>query len=274
MSTTPPPAGRAALTVHDIRDRKPSGRKLSMVTCYDAWSARIIDQTRIDCVLVGDSVAMVVHGHPSTLHATLPMMALHTAAVARGLTRKFLIADLPFPTFRQGIGPALEAVDALMKAGAHAVKLEGVDGHGDVIAQIVGAGVPVMGHLGLTPQSIHQLGGFRVQGRDEAAAEDLLRQARELERLGCFAIVLECVPGALAARITHTVAVPTIGIGAGPGVDGQVLVLQDMLGMDPSFQPKFLRTYLAGDALLRSALDRFHDDVVAGAFPGEAESYS
>lgn len=167
----------------------------------------------------------------------------------------------------------MECVDALMKAGAHSVKLEGVDGHEDVIAQIVGSGVPVMGHLGLTPQSIHQLGGFKVQGRDERMAEDLVRQSRRLEDLGAFAVVLECIPVALADRITRELSIPTIGIGAGLGVDGQVLVWQDLLGMNGDFKPKFVRTFTNGDVCTVEALNLYHRAVQDRSYPSEKESY-
>lgn len=257
----------------DFEKAKRENRKISMITAYDCWTARIVEQSPIDCVLVGDSVSMVVHGHPSTVHATTEMMVAHTAAVARGLKSKFLVGDMPFLSYRQGIAPALSAVDALMKAGAQAVKLEGVWGHEDVIDQIVRSGVPVMAHIGLTPQSVHQLGGFRVQGREKEAADDLMRQAIRLQELGCFSLVLECLPSALAREITQALRIPTIGIGAGPDVDGQVLVMQDMLGMNQGFKPKFLRRYMNGEQALREAFDGFHASVVDGSFPNLEESY-
>src|SRR5918995_4712637 len=195
-------------TVSESGTFKAAGRRISIVTAYDAWSARLVARSRVDAILVGDSAAMVMHGHATTLAATVSLMALHTSAVVRQAEGKFVIADLPFLSFRKGIAPAMRAVGALVRSGAQAVKLEGVDGHEDVIKQIVGSGVPVMGHIGLTPQSVHQLGGFRVQGRDADGAARLLRQAHALEELGCFAIVLECVPVALATRITAESTVP------------------------------------------------------------------
>jgi 3-methyl-2-oxobutanoate hydroxymethyltransferase len=265
----------AALTILDIAAMKRESRKISMVTCYDAWSARILGRSEVDCLLVGDSAAMVMHGFPSTVHATVPMMRAHVEAVTRGSAgAKLIVGDLPFLSYRQGAERALEAVGELMRAGAHAVKLEGVWGHEDVVERTVGSGVPVMGHIGLTPQSIHGLGGFRVQGRDAETAEDLMAQARKLEELGCFALVLECVPSAVAKAITAGIRIPTIGIGAGPSTDGQVLVLQDLLGMDSAFKPRFLRSYLEGEPTLRGSVDRFHRDVQSGAFPTEKESYS
>jgi 3-methyl-2-oxobutanoate hydroxymethyltransferase len=252
---------------------KSEQRKISMVTCYDHWSARIIAQTEIDCLLVGDSLAMVVHGHPSTLHATTEMMALHTKAVARGAPDKFLVTDMPFPTFRRGIPAALECVDLLMKAGAHAIKLEGVEGHEDVVRAIVGSGVPVMGHLGLTPQSIHALGGFKVQGREAQAVQNLKRDALRLQELGAFSVVLECVPAQVATEISKTLEIPVIGIGAGSGTDGQVLVLQDLLGMNPTFKPKFVRHFMTGEDAFKNALNAYHESVLNRSFPSEAESY-
>lgn len=252
---------------------KAAGRKISMVTCYDASFARVLEASAIDCLLTGDSAAMVVHGHADTLAATVELMAQHTAAVRRGAPTRFLVADLPFLSFRKGVPAALDAVAALMRAGANAVKLEGVAGHEDVITAIAGSGVPVMGHLGLTPQSVHALAGFRVQGRTDEDAARILADARLLESLGCFALVLECVPSPLASRITASLRIPTIGIGAGAGCDGQVLVLQDLLGLSGEFRPKFVRRYLDGTALVRDAVDHFDCDVKQCAFPGPAEAY-
>ena len=259
--------------VSDFARAKAEGRKISIVTAYDAWSARLVAQSTVDAILVGDSAAMVVHGHDTTVPATVGLMAAHTRAVARAADRKFLIADLPFLSFRKGKDAAMRAVEALVRSGAQAVKLEGVDGHEDAIAQILGSGVPVMGHLGLTPQSVHQFGGFRVQGRSDMDAVRILRQAHALEDLGCFAIVLECVPADLGARITSELACPTIGIGAGAGTDGQVLVLHDLLGLAPH-PPRFVRRYLDGERLLTCALNQFDADVKGMQFPLPSESYS
>ncbi|HEY3384722.1 MAG TPA: 3-methyl-2-oxobutanoate hydroxymethyltransferase [Vicinamibacterales bacterium] len=263
--------------MHSVRDFakfKADGRRISMVTAYDAWSARLVSRSRVDAVLVGDSAAMVMHGHDTTLSATVALMALHTRAVARAIGDKLLIADLPFLSFRQGIPAAIGAVRSLVAGGAQAVKLEGVDGHEDVVRQIVGSGVPVMGHIGLTPQSINHIGGFRVQGTNDREAAALLRQAHALEDLGCFAIVLECVPADLATRITTELAIPTIGIGAGIGTDGQVLVLHDLWGIGTTDHvPRFVRRYIDGDRLLTDALDRYDADVKEARFPGPEESY-
>jgi 3-methyl-2-oxobutanoate hydroxymethyltransferase len=260
--------------VHDFARFKAEGRKISIVTAYDAWSARIVAGSNVDAILVGDSAAMVMHGHPTTLRATVELMAVHTRAVARCAGQKFLIADLPFLSFRKGIRSAIEAVGALVTSGAQAVKLEGVDGHEDVIRHIVGSGVPVMGHIGLTPQSVNQFGGFRVQGKNEVEATKLIRQAHLLQELGCFSIVLECVPADVGARITSEVTLPTIGIGAGAGTDGQVLVLHDLLGLDANHSPRFVRRYIEGERVLTSALNQYDADVKETRFPGPEESYS
>jgi len=261
------------MNVLEFKERKKASKKISMVTCYDAWSAKIIDESDVDCVLVGDSVAMVVHGFPSTLHATVEMMALHTAAVARTLSQKHLVADLPFPSFRRGIDFAMQSVDSLMKAGAQSVKIEGVWGHEDVISHVVESGVPVMGHLGLTPQSIHRFGGFKVQGRGDEASKDLLAQAKRLEDLGAYSVVLECIPSALASDLTAALNIPTIGIGAGTEVDGQVLVLQDLLGLSGDFRPKFLKRFIEGKVSFLEALNRFHEEVGSEKYPSLNESY-
>lgn len=251
-----------------------SKRKLTMVTCYDYWSAQLISKTAIDSVLVGDSLAMVMHGHPSTLPATVAILELHTKAVARGLTGpQLLVADLPFISYRQDLKTSVRAAGRLMQAGAHAVKLEGAKGNLDLITHLVDSGIPVMGHLGLTPQSIHQLGGFKVQGQSPAEYERIFQESLALEKAGCFSVVLECVPKLLAETITSSLKIPTIGIGAGVSTDGQVLVLQDLLGMNVGFKPKFLRTYLDGANQIQNALSSFVQDVQEQKFPSEKESY-
>lgn len=260
--------------VHEFVRFKSEHRKISMVTAYDAWSARLVAHSNVDAILVGDSAAMVMHGHTTTLEATVELMALHTRAVTRAAAGKFVIADLPFLSFRKGIRDAIEAVGAVVSAGAQAVKLEGVDGHEDVIKHILQSGVPVMGHLGLTPQSINQFGGYRVQGRGNGAADHLVQQGRALEALGCFSIVLEAIPAEVARRITSALAIPTIGIGAGPDTDGQVLVLHDLLGLDTTHTPRFVRRYLEGEQLITRALNEYDQDVKTARFPGPEESYS
>ena len=245
-------------------------RPLSMITCYDAWSARLIADTAIDAVLVGDSAAMVMHGMASTVSASVGLMEAHVAAVARVLTDKLIVADMPFLSYQQGLSAAMESVQTLMQAGAHAVKLEGCDGHVDVVERIVQAGVPVMGHLGLTPQAVNQLGGYRVQGREDAAAKSILRQALALQAAGCFSIVLECIPSELALQITEQLTIPTIGIGAGASTSGQVLVLHDMLGLQQEIQPKFVKQYLDGAALMTAALRQYDAEVKGAAYPDPA----
>jgi 3-methyl-2-oxobutanoate hydroxymethyltransferase len=258
----------------DFVQAKAEGRRLSMVTCYDYTFARLLSASAIDGILVGDSAAMVMHGHASTLSASLELMRLHTAAVARGAEGKFIVADMPFLSFRKGAAAALDAASVLMVAGAHAVKLEGVDGHEDVIQRMVESGIPVMGHLGLQPQSVHAYGGYRVQGREDGTAREIARQAAALEELGAFAVVLECVPAKLAREITSQLGIPTIGIGAGTGCDGQILVLQDLLGLNIDFRPKFARQFLDGARCVSQTLARFDEAVKAGTFPSSEESYS
>jgi 3-methyl-2-oxobutanoate hydroxymethyltransferase len=252
---------------------KAERRKLSMVTCYDYTFARLLSRSAIDGILVGDSAAMVVHGHPSTLFASVALMRLHTEAVTRGAGGKLVVADMPFLSFRKGIAEALDTANELMNAGAHAVKLEGVDGHEDVIERLTQSGIPVMGHLGLQPQSVHAYGGFRVQGRTEEAARSILRQAGALQELGAFAVVLECIPAALARQATEALRIPTIGIGAGAGCDGQILVLHDLLGLNPDFQPKFVRTFADGARCFGDAIENYVQAVQTGAFPAAGESY-
>jgi 3-methyl-2-oxobutanoate hydroxymethyltransferase len=257
----------------DFLHSKTEKRKLSMVTCYDYTFARLLSQTSIDALLVGDSVAMVVYGHPSTLPASIDMMRSHTEAVARGAGLKMVVADMPFLTYRKGIPAALDAAQALMSAGAHAVKLEGVDGHEDVIQRMAQSGIPVMGHIGLQPQSVHQYGGYRIQGRDDGAAREIVREAIALQELGAFAVVLECIPAALAAEVTAALRVPTIGIGAGEACDGQILVLQDLLGMNIDKKPKFVRCFADGARCVAGAIAGFDAAVKDGTFPALEETY-
>ncbi len=261
------------MKVIDFRHRKKLGQKISMVTCYDFWSAQIIEESDIDCILVGDSLAMIMHGFPNTIPATVEMVASHVKSVCRGARGKFVIADMPFLSVRAGTPQAVNAVDSLLKAGAQAVKIEGVAGHQQIIHHIVQSGVPVMGHLGLTPQSVHQLGGFRVQGKEDSEAQRLMSQAEEVQQAGCFALVLECIPSSVASEITNKLAIPTIGIGAGSATDGQVLVLHDLLGLTSKFEAKFVRRYMNGRGLMLDALSQYDSDVKSGAFPSEKESY-
>ncbi len=262
------------MNILDFAKRKATGDKISMVTCYDHWSARILNESDIDTLLVGDSLAMVMHGYDSTVHATTEMMATHVAAVRRGAPDKFVVGDMPFLSVRKGLSAAMDAVHALMAAGSNCVKIEGAAGQLDIMAHIVESGVPVMGHLGLTPQSVEAFGGHKVQGRNEGDAAQIMEAAKQVERVGCFALVLECVPAALGRAISEQLSIPTIGIGAGPDTDGQVLVLHDMLGMDACFKPKFLRHYLDGHAAVLDAVNAYHADVSNGAFPSGKEAYA
>lgn len=261
------------MNILDFQTKKNAGQKISMVTCYDHWSAQIINESEIDSILVGDSLSMVMHGHPSTLQADMDMMVLHTLAVVKGAPKKFIVGDLPFMSYRKDIAKNSENAARLMRAGAHALKLEGAAGNLELISHLVESGIPIMGHLGLTPQSVNMLGGFRVQGKDSKDQELILENALALEKAGCFGIVLECVPATLAAKVSKSVRIPTIGIGAGAECDGQVLVLQDMLGMNNKFTPKFLKKYLNGFDLVQGALNQYHRDVIGQEFPTDKESY-
>lgn len=262
------------VTVRDIVGRK-GGEKLVMVTAYDVLFARICDESGVDIILVGDSLGNVVAGFETTLRVTLDQMIYHGAAVRRGTARALLVVDMPFLTYHVSTEDALRNCGRVMQeTGAQAVKLEGAGE--EILAAVralVRCGIPVMGHLGFTPQSVHALGGFRVQGREEEAAARLVADARALEEAGVFSIVLELVPAEVARRVTDAVRVPTIGIGAGAACDGQVLVLPDLLGLNEGFAPKFLKRYanLAADA--RDALRRFGDEVRSGAYPDDAHSF-
>ncbi|MGZ3772487.1 MAG: 3-methyl-2-oxobutanoate hydroxymethyltransferase [Pseudobdellovibrionaceae bacterium] len=261
-------------TILDFHEKKLKNQKISMITCYDYSFARILAATDIDCILVGDSLAMTMHGHQTTLNASVNMMALHTAAVVRGAgNNKFIVGDLPFMSYRKGLTANMTAAEKIMKAGAHAVKLEGASGNINLVRHLVDSGIPVMGHLGLTPQSVNQLGGFKVQGRDEKAKKLIKEQALQLQEAGAFSVVLECVPSKLAKEITAILEIPTIGIGAGPDCDGQVLVLQDMLGMNEDFKPKFLKKYFNGFQTIKEVFNTYHQEVTTGTFPTEKESY-
>lgn len=244
-----------------------------MITCYDATSAKIAASSEVDCLLVGDSVAMTMHGFSDTLAATPEMLEMHVASVRKGAPEKLIVADLPFLAHRGSLDTTLAVVARLMRAGANAVKIEGVDGSEDVIRHIVESGVPVMGHLGLTPQSVNAFGGFKVQGKTRSAAEHIRHQAEKLEACGVFAIVLECVPAPLATEITKSLHVPTIGIGAGIECDGQVLVFQDVLGLNTDFRPKFVRTFTSGAELFKKAINEFDLAVKNRSFPNDSESF-
>jgi len=261
------------MNINDFNIYKKEKKNISMVTCYDYWSATLIEQSNIDTILVGDSLAMVSHGFNSTLPADIDLMTLHTAAVRRGAPTKFIVADMPFLSHRKSIDSVLDSVGKLMIAGANGIKIEGVKGHEKTIEYITNSGIPVMGHLGLTPQSFNSLGGFKLQGKTEEAIVKLIEDALILQNAGCFAIVLECIPDSAGRRITEALNIPTIGIGAGKNTDGQVLVLQDMLGVNTGYTPKFVRKFIDGEALIKSALNEYNSNVKSGEFPGIGESY-
>jgi len=260
-------------TVPAVMQRKGGGSPIVMVTAYDAPSARAAQAARPDIVLVGDSLGMVVLGYPDTLQVTVDDMVTHTGAVARSCAGPLVVTDMPWTSYHAGAKAAVNNAARLIRAGAAAVKLEGGAKRLAVVRRLLDAEVPVMGHLGLTPQSVHALGGYRSQGRQPAAAKALLEDAVALSEAGCFALVLECVPAQLAAAVTEAVAAPTIGIGAGAACDGQVLVFHDITGFSSGRSPRFVRKYADLAAVAADAVARWADDVRAGRFPLEAESY-
>lgn len=261
------------MNVLDFYKKKMNKEKISMVTCYDYTSAKILANTSIDCLLVGDSVAMTMHGFKDTLSATLDMMCFHTAAVSRGAGDKFIVSDLPFLSYRKSLSKNVSAAQQLMQAGAHAVKLECATGNIKLIRHLTDSGIPVMGHLGLTPQFIHVLGGYKVQGKTLEGAKKLVEDALLLQQAGCFAIVLECVPSQVAKEISEKLAIPTIGIGAGAETDGQVLVLQDLLGMNMGFKPKFVKSFLNGHEQLTKGIEEYIQAIQTGGFPQDEHCY-
>ncbi len=263
------------VTVPSVRSNKvrAGAEPLVMVTAYDAPGARVVDEAGVDIVLVGDSVAMVVLGYDDTLQVTLDDMVHHTAAVARGNERALLVADMPWMSYHLSPADTVSNVARLVRAGAQAVKLEGGRKRLPMVEAILDVEVPVMGHLGLTPQSLHSMGGYKVQARETSAVDALVDDAKALADVGCFSIVLEGVPDEVASLVTTEVDVPTIGIGAGAGCDGQVLVFHDVLGLEDRIVPKFVRRYASLKAESTEALSRFAADVRAGRFPSAEESY-
>jgi len=261
------------MTIDLFRQKKISKEKISMITCYDASFAAIIDKTDIDAVLVGDSLAMVIYGHADTTQATMQMMSLHTKAVRSKLKNKFLISDMPFMSYRKNLTETITNAEKLIRSGANAIKLEGADGNLDCIRHLNESGIPVMGHLGLTPQFINTFGGWKVQGKEQAAKEKMKQDAIRLQSAGCFSIVLECVPSSLASDIQKELNIPCIGIGAGADVDGQVLVLQDLIGLQHEFRPKFVKQYADTAALVGEAIDSYCKEVKNKDFPNAKESY-
>lgn len=244
-----------------------------MLTCYDYTSACLLADTAIDAILVGDSLAMTMHGFQNTLHANIEMMAYHTAAVQRGAPKKFIISDMPFLSYRISHEDSMKNALRLMQAGAQAIKLEGAAGNTELIRHLVDSGIPVMGHLGLTPQLISTLGGYNIQGKTEKTAQVLLNDAQALQQAGCFALVLECIPSTLAKEISLQLTIPTIGIGAGVHTDGQVLVWQDMLGLNPQFKTKFVKNFVAGAELFKQGIEQYITEIQTGVFPSDAHSF-
>ena len=280
MSVVPNP-GNTKITVPNLLERKrlaagsySKPEKITCLTAYDYPTARLLDEAGIDVILVGDSLGMVVLGHESTLPVTLEDMLHHTRAVRRGTRRALLVADMPFGSYHSDTAESLRnAVRFVKEAGAEAVKVEGGERRLELIARLTDAEIPVMGHVGLTPQSVNAFGGYRVQGKTPDAAEQLIRDARAVEASGAFAVVLEAVPRELAARITRDLRIPTIGIGAGPDCDGQILVLHDILGLTFNQTPKFARQYANVGRVISSAVHAYCEDVRSGRFPSDAESY-
>ena len=269
------PSIMPAVTIRKLAEMKRTGEKIPMVTAYDYTAARLADAAGIPIILVGDSLGMVVMGYDSTIPVTMDDMVRHTGMVRRGASAALVVADLPFLTYQTDAGEALRNAGRLMQdGGAHTVKLEGGVAVADTVRRIVDAGIPVMGHIGLTPQSVNALGGYRVQGRSRAAARRLLDDALALQDAGAYAVVLECVPAPLAGVITQRLTIPTIGIGAGPQCDGQVQVFHDMLGLFADFVPKHVRQYARLTDDIGCALRRYAGDVRSGAFPSGDESFT
>ncbi len=261
------------MTVPDFQKRKREGKKLTVVTAYDALFTRIVEQAGLEVILVGDSLGVVVQGRKDTLSVSMEDMLYHTRLVAGAAQRSLIIADMPFLSYQVGVEEAVRNAGRFLQVGAAAVKLEGGGEVADRVQAMTRFGIPVMGHVGMTPQSVHRYGGYRVQGRERERAEAILEDAKALEAAGAFAVVLEAIPAALAKSVTKALAIPTIGIGAGPYCDGQVLVLYDLLGLFDEFAPKFVKPYahLKADAL--QALRRYKEEVEQGKFPTETESY-
>ena len=262
------------VTVPTILEKKALGERITCLTAYDYPTARLVDEAGMDMILVGDSLAMVVLGYENTLPVTVEEMLHHTRAVRRGVKRALLVADMPYGSFHLDAASAVaSAVRFVKEGGAEAVKVEGGEKRLELIARMVEAEIPVMGHIGLTPQSVHALGGFKVQGKSLEAAERLMRDARAVEAAGAFSIVLESIPRELGALITRELKIPTIGIGAGPECDGQVLVFHDLVGLSFGVQPRFARRYADLAEQIRKAVEGFKQDTLIGAFPADAESY-
>ena len=262
------------ITVHTLMAMKQAGEKISMTTAYDFSMARIIDDAMIDVILVGDSASNVMAGHETTLPITLEHMIYHAQSVIRAVKRSLVVVDLPFGSYQSNPKKALDSAVKIMKeAGAHAVKLEGGEEAKEAIKRIIASGIPVMGHLGLMPQSIYKYGTYSVRAKEEAEAEKLIKDAHLLQKLGCFSLVLEKIPATLAKKVATSIDIPVIGIGAGNGVDGQVLVMHDLLGITKDFHPRFLRRYADLYSDIKSAFEAYKSDVKSGDFPNDDEQY-
>ncbi len=262
------------ITTHQLQEMKSRGEKIAMLTAYDYSMAKIIDRAGIDVILVGDSASNVMAGNETTLPITLDQMIYHATSVVRAVKRALVVVDIPFGYYQGSSGEALRSSIRIMKeSGAHAVKMEGGSEVKDSVLRILSAGVPVMGHLGLTPQSIYKFGTYTVRAKEEVEANKLLEDARLLEECGCFGLVLEKIPAELARKVSSNVKIPVIGIGAGPFVDGQVLVMQDMLGITQEFKPRFLRQYADVNKVVTGAVTKYVEDVKAKSFPSEEEMY-
>ena len=267
-------SNQSRVTIKILNQMKNNSEKISMLTAYDFSFAKIIDEAGIDIILVGDSASNVMAGHETTLPITLDQMIYHASSVVRAVNRALVIVDLPFGTYQADSKEALKSAIKIMKeSGAHAVKLEGGYQAKESIERIIQAGIPVMGHLGLTPQSIYKFGTYEVRAKDKQEADTLLNDALMLEEIGCFSVLLEKIPNTLSKEVSSKLTVPIIGIGAGSHVDGQVLVLQDMLGMNKDFSPRFLRRYLDLDSLVNNAVKKYSTDIKSGDFPNEEEQY-
>ena len=267
-------SNQSRVTIKILNQMKSNSEKISMLTAYDFSFAKIIDEAGIDIILVGDSASNVMAGHETTLPITLDQMIYHASSVVRAVNRALVIVDLPFGTYQADSKEALKSAIKIMKeSGAHAVKLEGGYQAKESIERIIQAGIPVMGHLGLTPQSIYKFGTYEVRAKDKQEADTLLNDALMLEEIGCFSVLLEKIPNTLSKEVSSKLTVPIIGIGAGSHVDGQVLVLQDMLGMNKDFSPRFLRRYLDLDSLVGNAIKKYSTDIKSGDFPNEEEQY-
>lgn len=262
------------VTTQTIVEMKQNDQKISMLTAYDYTMARIVDQAGIDVMLVGDSAGNVMAGHDTTLPMTMDQMTYHASCVVRGAEKALVIADLPFMSYQITANEALTNAGRMMKeAGVHGVKMEGGKAVADTVAKIVSAGIPVMGHLGLTPQSIYNFGTYKVRATEDAEAEQLIEDAKQLEKAGCFSLVLEKIPASLAKKVSDQIDIPTIGIGAGAGCDGQVLVTHDMLGLNKEFNPRFLRRYADMSDTMTEAVQQYISDVKTGDFPNKDEEY-